>query len=302
MDGGMGSGEGFADPRLAVFSPAAISAMRAEPGFDDAARICAANVVGLYRDSRFLNLVINDQGRAVIGWFAIYLHLSGGEGLTLSRIIALCKRHSVCSAGRAAAIVGLMRATGYLTPVPSGDRRERRLIPTERLMNGQWERWRCVLTALAHIRPGAKLGLAAMGDPAFDRSLVSDLFDHYRAGFRLIGANVAELSLIGQRKAAIMILFSLFAARRAGGHGEMVADLSVSELARRFHVSRAHVISVLRDAEAQGLLCRGRMEGDPLVVLPPLVEGVGKFLASSFLLMDHCSSRALNVVARSAAA
>ncbi|HWQ86596.1 hypothetical protein [Brevundimonas sp.] len=272
--------------------------MRAEPGFDEAARICAANVIGLYRDSGLLNLVINDQGRVVIGWFAIYLNLSGGEGLTLSRIIALCKRHRVCSAGRAAAIVGLMRATGYLAPVPSGDRRERRLAPTERLMNGQWERWRCVLAALAHLRPAARRSLAAMGDPAFDRSLVSDLFDHYLAGFRLIGANVTELSLIGQRKAGIVILFSLFAARRPGERGEQVADLSVSELARRFHVSRAHVISVLRDAQEQGLLHRGRMEGDPVVVLPPLVEGVGKFLASSFLLMDHCSRRALDAATR----
>lgn len=298
MDGGIGSGDGLAGPRLAVVSPAAISAMRAEPGFDEAARICAVNVIGLYRDSGLLNLVVNDQGRVVIGWFAIYLHLSGGEGLTLSRILALTKRHRVCSAGRAAAIIGLMRATGYLAPVPSDDRRERRLIPTERLMNGQWERWRCVLIALAHIRPEAKLSLAAMGDPAFDRSLVSDLFDHYLAGFRLIGANVAELSLIGQRKAAIMILFSLFAARRPGERGETVADLSVSELARRFHVSRAHVISVLRDAQTQGLLRRGQAEGDPVAVLPPLVEGVSKFLASGFLLMDHCSRRALNATAR----
>lgn len=292
-DGGIGPGERLANPRLAVVTPGAIAAMRAQPGFDAAARICATSVVGLYRDNRFLNLVINDQGRAVIGWFAIYLHLSGGEGLTLSRIVALCKRHGLCSAGRAASIVGLMRATGYLAPVASGDRRERRLAPTERLMSGQWERWRCVLGALAHIRPHAKLCLDAMGDPAFDRSLVSDLFDHYQAGFRLVGANVAELSMIGQRKAAIMILFSLFAVRRPRGPGEEVAELSVSELARRFQVSRTHVISVLRDAEEQGLLRRGRNEGDPLLVLPPLVEGVGKFLASSFLLMDHCSRRAL---------
>lgn len=299
--GGIGS-EGGADPRLAVVAPWAIATMRAEPGFDEAARMCAVSVIGLYRENRFLNLVINDQGRVVIGWFAIYLHLSGGEGLTQSRIIDMCRRHGVCSAGRAAAIVGLMRATGYLAPVASGDRRERRLIPTQRLMNGQWERWRCVLAALAHVRPDAKLCLGVMGDPAFDRSLVSDLFDHYRAGFRLIGANVAELSLIGQRKAAIMILLSLFAVRRPGERGETVAELSVSELARRFQVSRTHVISVLRDAQEQGLLRRGRSEGDPLVVLPPLVEGVGKFLASSFLLMDHCSRRALSVAARSAAA
>lgn len=289
-----------ADPDLAVVSPEAIAAMRAEPGFDEAARICAVNIIGLYRDSRLLNLVVNDQGRVVIGWFAIYLHLSGGEGLTQSRIIALCRDHGVCSAGRAAAIVGLMRATGYLAPAASDDRRERRLVPTERLMNGQWERWRCVLEALTHIRPATKLSLAAMGDPAFDRSLVSDLFDHYRAGFRLIGANVAELSVIGQRKAAIMILFSLFAARRpGGGRGEAMTELSVSELARRFQVSRVHVISVLRNAQEQGLLRRGPMEGDPLVVLPPLIDGVDKFLASGFLLMDHCSRRALDVAGAS---
>lgn len=297
-----GSGRGVADAELAVVSSGAISALRAEPGFDEAARLCAVNVVGLYRDSGLLNLVINDQGRVVIGWFAIYLHLSGGEGLTLSRIVDLCKRHRVCSPGRAAAIVGLMRAAGYLAPVASDDRRERRLAPTERLMNGQWERWRCVLSALAHIRPEAGLALAAMGEPAFDRALVSDLFDHYRAGFRLIGGNVAELSGIGQRKAGIVILFSLFAARRSDAGGETVADLSVSELARRFRVSRTHVISVLRDAQDQGLLRRGEGDGEPLVVLAPLIDGVSKFMASSFLLMDHCSRRALETAVPRAAA
>lgn len=298
----IGSGREVADPNLAVVSPMSISALRTEPAFDEASRICALNVIGLYRDSGLLNLVINDQGRVVIGWFAIYLHLSGREGLTPSRIIALCKKHGVCSPGRAAAIIGLMRATGYLAPIASGDRRERRLAPTDRLMNGQWERWRCVLSALAHLRPDARSYLAAMGDPVFDRALVSDLFDHYRAGFRLIGANVAELSGIGQRKAGIVILLSLFAARRPGESGETVAELSISELARRFHVSRPHVISILRDAEVQGLLRRGPVEGAPLEVLPPLVDGVGKFLASSFLLMDHCSRRALGATLLNAAA
>lgn len=286
----------------ALFSAESLAAYRAEPGFDAAARQMAASFVALYRDNPLLNLVINDQGRMVIGWFAISLHSEGGEGLTVSRIAALCEQHGICSAGRASAIIGLMRATGYLVPAPgAADRRQRRLIPTERFLTGQWSRWRAILEALRSMRPHAAEALAAIGDPVFDRAFVGDLFDHYSWGFRFY-RTTPELAELNQRKASVLILFSLFLEHRSGDDGRLLSGLSVSELARRCQSSRVHVIKVLRDAQAMGLIRRGATEGDPIEVMPRLLDVLGRFLACCLLLLDHCSRRALDVAARRDAA
>lgn len=291
------------DARIAaLFSTQSMAAYRAEPGFEAAARQVAERFVDLYRDNRLLGLVVNDQGRMVMGWFVISLHSEGGEGLTVSRISALCERHGICSAGRAAAMVGLMRATGYLVPAPvSADRRERRLIPTERFLTGQWSRWRAILEALRPMRPHAADALAAIGDPVFDRAFVGDLFDHFSWGFRFY-RTTPELAELNQRKAAVLILFSLFLARETGDDGRCHARLSVSEMARRFQVSRVHVIKVLREAQDKGLIRRGATEGDPIEVTPLLIDVIGRFLACCLLLLDHCSRRALEMSAQRSAA
>ena len=286
----------------ALFSAESLAAYRAEPGFDAAARQMAESFVALYRDNPLLNLVINDQGRMVIGWFVISLHSEGGEGLTVSRIAALCEQHGICSAGRASAIIGLMRATGYLVPAPTAaDRRQRRLIPTERFLTGQWSRWRAILEALRSMRPHAAEALAAIGDPVFDRAFVGDLFDHYSWGFRFY-RTTPELAELNQRKASLLILFSLFLEHRSGDDGRLFSGLSVSELARRCQSSRVHVIKVLRDAQAMGLIRRGATEGDTIEVMPRLMDVLGRFLACCLLLLDHCSRRALDVAARRDAA
>ncbi len=291
------------DARIAaLFSAESMAAYRSEPGFDDCARQVAESFVALYRDNRLLNLVVNDQGRMVIGWFVISLHSEGGEGLTVSRIAALCEMHGICSAGRAAAIIGLMRATGYLVPAPAaGDRRQRRLVPTERLLTFQWSRWRAILEALRPMRPHAAEALAAIGDPAFDRAFVGDLFDHFSWGFRFY-RTTPELAELNRRKAAVLVLFSLFLARQTGSDGRSYARLSVSELARRFQVSRVHVIKVLREAQDKDLIRRGATEGDPVLITARLIDVMGRFLACCMLLLDHCSRRALEISARRSAA
>lgn len=286
----------------ALFSARSLADYRAEPGFDAAARQVARAFVDLYQDNRLLGLVVNDQGRMVIGWFVISLHSEGGEGLTVSRLSALCEKHGICSAGRAAAMIGLMRATGYLVPAPaSADRRERRLIPTERLLTGQWSRWRAILEALTPMRPHAADALAAIGDPVFDRAFVGDLFDHFSWGFRFY-RTTPELADLNRRKAAVLILFSLFLDGRPDEDGRLLARLSVSGLARRFQVSRVHVIKVLREAQDSGLIRRGATDGDPIEVTPELIDVMGRFIACCLLLLDHCSRRALDVSANQVAA
>ncbi len=73
--------------------------------------------------------------------------------------------------------------------------------------------------------------------------------------------------------------------------------MSVSSLSRKFLVSRKHVLTLLRDAEADGLLKR-LDDGEKLLLTPKLFDGVSKFVAAMFLLLGEAAGAALQETAR----
>ena len=77
--------------------------------------------------------------------------------------------------------------------------------------------------------------------------------DHYRTGVRLLQF-APELRVFAERNGGLMILFSLVIAADLDDTMPPTRPVrvSISELARRFSVSRVHVGRLLRDAEAEG--------------------------------------------------
>jgi DNA-binding GntR family transcriptional regulator len=73
---------------------------------------------------------------------------------------------------------------------------------------------------------------------------------------------------------------------------ETLQNISVAGLARRFNVSRVHVRSVLRDAEAAGLVMRDSESGRARA-LPALVDAAEKFFATAFDFLESCAQCAL---------
>jgi DNA-binding transcriptional regulator LsrR (DeoR family) len=69
--------------------------------------------------------------------------------------------------------------------------------------------------------------------------------------------------------------------------------LSISELARRFSVSRAHVLRLLRDAAAHGLIERGTGAEDTITFTPALADALRQSVALLFLFFAHCARAAL---------
>ena len=63
--------------------------------------------------------------------------------------------------------------------------------------------------------------------------------------------------------------------------------VSISELARRIGSSRTHVIMLLNDAAADGLV--DRSSGNGIVLLPRLSEAVHEFFAIGYLFLAHCA-------------
>jgi hypothetical protein len=244
-------------------------------------------MVDLYQGERVLNQVLNDRARTVFGMLAIHLHFSSGPdqpgGLTGAGMRALCAETGLCSPGRASAMLLLMRFGGYLKTGPSrNDRRMRPLIPTEALFDLQRRRMAIQLRAMSLWAPEGDAGLAHLHRAEFLAAMARGFAESFQSGFRLL-RHAPDLAPLADRVAGLMVLFSVILVDAQGEAGRRA--LSVSALARRFAVSRAHVLALLRDAAAAGLIERrgdGRM-----APLPRLSNAVEDFIGAAHLLLAH---------------
>ena len=276
---------------LALPTAQELGELRQHPNFPQAFDAMAGHLIRVYRGNRILNQVLNDRARLAFGLLVQYLHFADdGGGITAGRVKALCTETGLCSPGRATAMLSLMRFAGYLAPADHGlDRRVKRLVPTQRLMDDQNERMRGEFQALSLLRPEGAIGLEHIDDPAFIGGMARHFGELFRSGFRLL-ENAPELVPYADRNSGMVVLMSLLLAR--GPDDTMPptrpVTISISALAKRFAVSRPHVLKLLRDVAADGFI---RIEGAELqriAVLPKLAEAVQNFLGTGLLALVHC--------------
>jgi DNA-binding MarR family transcriptional regulator len=285
----------------------AIAALKARPRFAEAWKTAHIGFIDLWQGNRLLNTLVNDRGRWQISQFAVRLHMLSRpndphSGLTVSRMTALCVEQKFCSAGRAKAMLMLMRAFGYLAPSPNdADRRLRRLVPTERLMALHRDRILRLFRAIAMVLPECAEPLSAQSHPDFTARFVCRYCEHFLSGFRLIDG-IPDMRLFVDHNAGIMILSHMMLSGEADDvyPPTVPVAVSLSTVSRRFGVSRAHVRRLLQRAEKQGLL--ERLEGDRIRLLPRLVQAAGDLIAVQFLVAAHCAQGALADIDRESAA
>lgn len=272
----------------------ALSGLRNREGFQAAMRAAARSTVALYRGNRLLNSLMNDRARALFAHVALYLHFVGEPGLTVGAMKELCVRLGLCSPGRCEAVLALMRAAGFFDTAPHADRRRRLLVPNEKLIALQCERWGAHLEAMCLVMPKAEHYCAALGDGVFVRAFVISLVEKFVAGLRILD-HAPGLEMVAERNAGMVILFSLALAGPADGPFAPTAPvpLSINALAKAFSVSRKHVLTLLRDAEAQGLLARGGPANDEITLLPPARESLEMLFATMFGLLARCAEDGL---------
>jgi biotin operon repressor len=267
--------------RAPDLSEAAISGLMRHPRFDSAMLSAATATVELYRGHWILNRLVNDRGRFVLGLMILDLHFKagGGDGFTGGQLRLLAGLNGVCSPGRITALLAGLRLAGFLAPVAADDRRLRRLAPTHRFIDLHRERWRRHFAALGQLCPEGESALAMLGSDAFIGSFAHVLVSTYRRGFRMV-AFVPELRSIAERDAGLTMLFSLLVADAAG------QPVSIAALARRFAVSRAHVLMVLREAQQAGLVVPTGPRGGYRAA-PTLATALRRFFATLFLVQRH---------------
>ena len=209
--------------------------------------------------------------------FALYLHYTRraddpASGLTAARLQSLFVETGLGSAGRAKALVTLMRWGGYIEDAPAArDRRIKALQPTEKMLAMHRERWRGALGAAALVLPEAAQGPGPVRGPEFMRAYVIAQASEFQGGFRLLDHG-PELRLFSDRNAGFPIMFSILlsAAPEDGMPPTGAIPVSASALAKRFHVSRTQVNRLLHDAQAAGLIERSGALRDARAFHPAL--------------------------------
>jgi hypothetical protein len=285
-------------------SPDAIATLRQHPNFSRAIRSSARSSVTLYQASRPLNALLTDRARTLFSHVALYLHFRGTEpsqpGLTAGSMNDLCSRIGLCSRGRCEAMLTLMRASGLVVAAPSSDRRKRLFAPTEKLLTLHRVRWSAHFEAMRAILPAAADYLAAASDQAFTEAFAIALGRRFLAGLRILD-HAPDLWPFADRNAGFMILFSLAlsGSKVDSFPPKRPVPLSINALATRFSVSRKHVLTLLRDAEAQGLLSRGGAVNDEITLSPRGGEALETFFATMFLYLAQCADEALSASAMS---
>ncbi len=272
---------------------AALAEMRVQPRFQDAARHAAIASLQLFDRDPIMTRALKDVGRVVLGMIALYLDAKGG--MTLSKIQAFLVEMRLTSPGRAAAMLIQLRLIGYVAPAEvQPNRRVRIYTPTPRMRAAFHAHFRKDLEALSFLEPEAAMVLARFDEPeTYNPFLV-------RFGQGLIDAAKVHdrrkpgLDLFSQRNAGLTILTDL---TLAGGAGDDFPPrgpirFSVAGLARRFGVSRPHVLKLLRDAQKAGFLTRDAEEGVG-VLEPVLRDQVADYYATNFIGMAACALSAL---------
>jgi hypothetical protein len=149
--------------------------------------------------------------------------------------------------------------------------------------------------------PDGEAILAALDDPAVRLALVISMVERFRAGFRFI-SHAPGLGLFGERNAGLFVLMSLIIAGEADDSvpPSRPVPISMAALARRFRVSRPHVLKLLRDAADGGFIARSGQEGNRIVIRPQLGEATQIFFATMYLFFADCAREAMRRQSRAA--
>ncbi len=284
-----------------------MATLRAHPAFEAAAASSMHGSIDLHRGGGLSNWILSDRARAAFGHALLYLHATARpddprSGLTAARVKELTVETGLCSAGRAAAMLALLRVAGYVAAAPSAeDRRIRRLVPTEKLFGMQRARLHRQFELLAIVVPAARDVLPLLGRPDFERALARAIGRQFVSGFRILAAT-PDLVPFAERSAGMVVLFSLLLATETGG--SFVVDrpvaTSIAELSRRLRVSRTQILRLLRDAEESGLLARLGPSYETIVVRPKLKQDLLTMLAAMFEFLADAASAAMAATERAA--
>lgn len=266
---------------LDPLSEADIAALRRHPGFRAAVEAYAAANLARHRALGLVERwMIGDMGRASLTGTALVLETLGR--LTPAALLASppVARGEV-SRGRARLYLQRAAANGLIAPSdPAAPLKgDTPLSTTPRFQAVTTGLMQVTLEAVAPLAPEAATALAQMGRPAFAQRFAGQLGTTIAAHPRLFPLT-SSAQLFQARDGGTRILEELIL-RQAPGRDRLLerCAYSHSALARVSQCSRAHVIQLLQDGEARGVLT---LQGRVLTATSRLSDEVERYFAGLF--------------------
>ncbi len=231
-----------------LFGGGAVDRFQAHPLLPDATSLAAGLALARFNGSWLRNRLLNDRGRFLLALLLLDLHLNecGGRGVTSGRIRREALRYDICSGGRVTAFLAALRFGNFLVAACDVDEREKRLQPTQALLNLHHERWMSLLQAIAIMDADAVRRAEALPSDVFLSRCTGRLAELFRTGLRLLDL-VPALHAFAERDAGIAMLLALYLA------GSPLGTVTVADASRTFSVSRAHASHVLQTAQRNHL-------------------------------------------------
>ncbi|MCF8506359.1 MAG: hypothetical protein K9G59_15715 [Caulobacter sp.] len=270
------------------------SVVLASPGFPEAHRQAVEGALAYAHGHTAFQATVSDAGQFFLCGVALYMDASGG--LTHRRLRGLMGDSGLISAGRASALLWRLRLGKFIEPLDgdAGKGLLKRFVPTRAMEDAFRERFRVDLQAITILEPAIAPVLARLDEPAVFRGLIRQMGDD------LISAAVREeprlkvYNRIAARTAGVLVMYELVTS--VTGEGDFpccgVAATSVAGLARKFGVSRSHILSLLRQMEAAGFIRFDADSGRP-VILPPMREALRLCEALVFMGQIRAGHRVL---------
>jgi hypothetical protein len=280
-----------------ALGPHVFAEMMARPRFADACQASLRFSVEHTGSNPVLTRVTIDTTRLVYGYLVLYLDAQGE--ITLKAIQNLCREIGLASHGRAQAILFHLRAIGYLLRDPaSTDRRSRHYLPSPDMKDAMRDCLRDELRAFSLIEPEAARAAERLSEPEFFRAFL------LRFGKGTVDAlkfrNKRPIGHFTDSNAGLVMLWDVILSAEEGDSYPPRGPLkmSVRELARKYKVSRTHILRLFRSAEARGLLTRNAEE-QTITLSEAFARDIVEFEVIVFLGMAKCAQYAFDSTARS---
>jgi hypothetical protein len=242
------------------------------PGFHDACRGFAENMLAAYSSNWLLNKIAREVPRFALMAFVMYLHHRrglDGPGVTYTRIQELYARGSVvgilASPTRVKAMLGLAVAVGQLRRVEAPDRRVKLLEPTEKMIAPTLHWLESYLDAVGRATPLAKSPQALVAMPDLLGELMTycvHAYVHDRFG---LSEPFPAVHYFLSRENGYVTLMEITRTLRFE-QGEWRAQAPSMALSKKFSMARATVRNLLANAEQQGWLIGNARGGHQLIL------------------------------------
>jgi DNA-binding MarR family transcriptional regulator len=269
----------------------------AHPRFPHARDEYVKAILALYEHKPFLNRLLLEAGRTVLGVVIMCLYARYDEAdratwPTLRLVADSMAEHHLASASRVQDLVSRLVKTGYLEQLAAPkDRRVRIITPTAKMIAQDQDFLVSHHLPLQILFPQPGYAPIMTRDPAFQlrQRLVSR--DLFARGAQILASHPL-IMLFMTRDAGIMILIKMIEMTWPGSGAEPL-EVSYSDLGRRFGVSRTHVRELLVEAEEMSLVRLSKGRKQLVEMTPQLLQAFDRYLAEAMSGFDLCYQLAL---------